>query len=405
MIDCYKSHLSYIYKRDYEEKIIEEHLVNFKQQISIFNANFLSSHLKGKVVHFWVTYRNPDDNWYSKSYVAKLDDEAMNLCSRDPKNGKICVMGSLFWDEYLTDLLNDYEKCFENEEYSENDEIICSEYLLKWKENILIDYNVVEHIKRLIATLKVFYKDEVYPIIQQKTKEFFPDYNLNFKEINARGLLLEILDFDVLASGRTVRAAKIKRIHGLFGGYPSYDPSGKQILPNNERIVIPPTVYSHGFGTFGIAEIGEGVFENLDKMKELVLPHTIKRISWSFWNCSNLESICIDNEYPYQKRFFKSIDGVLYNEDGTELLVFPNKHGVRYEVPEGVKRIGNRAFKTCTDIEELVLPSTLESIGINAFYRCVNLKRIIVNKEKDSIQIDKPFGSCGDVHPLWYWLA
>lgn len=49
MIDCYKSHLRYIYKRDYEEKIIEEHLVNFKQQISIFNANFLSSHLKGKV--------------------------------------------------------------------------------------------------------------------------------------------------------------------------------------------------------------------------------------------------------------------------------------------------------------------------------------------------------------------
>ena len=79
-------------------------------------------------------------------------------------------------------------------------------------------------------------------------------------------------------------------------------------------------------------------------------------------------------------------------------------HGIKYEIPEGVKRIGNKAFKDCVNLEELILPSTLEYVGINAFYRCENLKRIIVNNKKGTVKVEKLIGTYGNVNPKWYWL-
>lgn len=86
------------------------------------------------------------------------------------------------------------------------------------------------------------------------------------------------------------------------------------------------------------------------------------------------------------------------------MLAYPNMHGAIYEIPEGVKKIRNHAFKDCYNLEELTLPSTLEHIGINAFYRCENLKRIIVNREKGSIKIEGFWGDYGNVTPKWYWI-
>ncbi len=49
---------------------------------------------------------------------------------------------------------------------------------------------------------------------------------------------------------------------------------------------------------------------------------------------------------------------------------------VDFEVPEGVTRIGPKAFWKCTRLKRVTLPSTLVSIGEGAFAGCTNLKRI-----------------------------
>ncbi|MBR3149278.1 MAG: leucine-rich repeat protein [Eubacterium sp.] len=45
-------------------------------------------------------------------------------------------------------------------------------------------------------------------------------------------------------------------------------------------------------------------------------------------------------------------------------------------IPEGVKRIGQGAFCSCSSLESIILPSTLTYIGLEAFYECVNLTSV-----------------------------
>ena len=398
MIDCYNSRSTNL---DFDKDRVLKHFKCFKEHISIVNANYLSSHLKGKVSHKWITYRNPEQDWYSKNYIAVLDDDACSFCGIDHHNNYICVNGTLFWDEYITDLLSSYTEYHEGELYTQDDENKCLENLQEWKFRIKEDYDVIEHIKRLVWTLEVYFNNSNEQI-EMMAKEFFTEYEINFKEFNANGLQLEILGYTNYFDSRKYETARIKRIHGLFGGYTSYG-NKAPVLPNEPIVTIPMFVYAQGKGEFQVTEISEGVFENLTETKKIILPHSLIKIEWSFWKCRKLESIEV-NEIRYQRKHFKSIDGVLYNADTTELLAYPNMHGTIYEIPEGVKKIRNNAFKDCSNLEELTLPSTLEYIGINAFYRCENLKRIIVNRKKDSIEIEGFWGNYGNVTPKWYWL-
>lgn len=399
MIDCYNSRSINL---DFDKELILKHLQCFEEQINIVNANYLSSHLKGKVSHKWITYRNSEQDWYSKDYIAVLDDEAISFCGIDNHNSYICVSGTLFWDEYIKDLLWSYTEYHKGELYTPDDENKCLKSLQNWKSRIKEDYDVIEHIKRLVWTLEKYFKN-CNEQIEMMAKEFFSEYEVNFKEFNSKGLQLELLDYYTKDSYmRNYQTARVKHIHGLWGGYTSYG-NKEIVLPNESTVTIPMYVYARGKGEIQVTEVGKGVFDNLSETKKIILPHSLIKIDWSFWRCRKLESIEV-KEIQYQRKQFKSIDGVLYNADATELLAYPNMHGTIYEIPEGVKKIRKNAFKDCSNLEELILPSTLEHIGVNAFYRCENLKRIIVNKQKDSIEFEGFWGDYGNVNPRWYWL-
>ena len=156
-------------------------------------------------------------------------------------------------------------------------------------------------------------------------------------------------------------------------------------------------------GDFTIVEIGPGVFDSLTNTEIVKLPYTLSRIDWSFWKCSKLKSIEIAFHYSYMNTCFKSVDGVLYSEDGNTLYAYPNAHGTIYAVPEGVTSIHKMAFKSCDLLETLTLPSTLRHIGINAFYRCVSLKRIICEMGCQDFTFEGYMGQYGEVNPKWYF--
>ena len=50
-------------------------------------------------------------------------------------------------------------------------------------------------------------------------------------------------------------------------------------------------------------------------------------------------------------------------------------------IPEGVIRIGSHAFMGCKALESVTVPSTVREIGSSAFRRCTNLKSIEVPEE------------------------
>ena len=81
---------------------------------------------------------------------------------------------------------------------------------------------------------------------------------------------------------------------------------------------------------------------------------------------SVLENIFVDKE----NKDFKSIDGVLFNADGSELIMFPSGKDCRddqsYETPIQVKKIADYAFFNST-VREVELNDDAQEIGYSAF--------------------------------------
>ena len=65
---------------------------------------------------------------------------------------------------------------------------------------------------------------------------------------------------------------------------------------------------------------------------------------------------------------YKSIDGVLFNEDATVLIAYPSgKLGGSYIIPNGVTTIESQAFRSNVKISSITFPASLVLIGIQAF--------------------------------------
>lgn len=151
----------------------------------------------------------------------------------------------------------------------------------------------------------------------------------------------------------------------------------------------------------GVVEIALGQFSDCKGLESVSLPASIAKITtdWSgnsystvapsFWGSSKLTSISVDED----NMVYKSIDGVLYDRELTQLLVCPQgKVGV-VSVPEGVAKICRTAFVNCHQLESVVLPSSVDwiqttyySMGNSyssfeakpSFFGCENLVSIIV---------------------------
>ena len=70
-----------------------------------------------------------------------------------------------------------------------------------------------------------------------------------------------------------------------------------------------------------LTEIEEYAFINCDSLKSITLPASIMHIDYStaFFNCNNLQAIHIDEQSPA----YSSINGVVYDKDGTTLYIVP----------------------------------------------------------------------------------
>lgn len=81
---------------------------------------------------------------------------------------------------------------------------------------------------------------------------------------------------------------------------------------------------------------------------------------------SMLENIFVDKE----NKDFKSIDGVLFNADGSELIMFPSGKDYpddqSYDIPSQVKKIADYAFFNST-VREVELNDDAQEIGYYAF--------------------------------------
>lgn len=88
----------------------------------------------------------------------------------------------------------------------------------------------------------------------------------------------------------------------------------------------------------------------------------------------------------------------LYDKSGTTLISY-NEGNLfdRFEVPDGVTRIGDKAFKGNETIQKVVIPDSVKWIEDRAFYGCENLQKVKLGKglgQTDSMSGSSIFYDC-----------
>ena len=120
----------------------------------------------------------------------------------------------------------------------------------------------------------------------------------------------------------------------------------------------------------GVLEIGTHAFENCNDLTDVTIPVSVASIVGNPFDFAQLE-LKLAPENPD----FSLIDGVLFDQTGTRLLVYPcGRPGDTYEVPEGTVEIGEFAFAGCQQLSAVTIPESVTVIGSNSFWNCENLR-------------------------------
>ncbi len=148
----------------------------------------------------------------------------------------------------------------------------------------------------------------------------------------------------------------------------------------------------------GLTSIGSLAFYNCKKLESITLPKSITSIGYhAFWGCSSLKSISIPENVskidlgafrdcsslseiavdPANKYFSTDENGVLFNRNKTELILYPVGNArTSYTIPDNVTTIGYLAFSKTNNLSTITIPASVTSIDSCAFPRCQNISDV-----------------------------
>ena len=123
----------------------------------------------------------------------------------------------------------------------------------------------------------------------------------------------------------------------------------------------------------GLVEIGSEAFEACDALTSITIPSSVTTMEYAICNASNLQEFIVAPSNTY----FKAVDGVLMNYDGTKIVNYPTGKVGAYTVPQEVTSIGHSAFQYACGIDELILDEGIVEIDGYALFGCLGLKEIV----------------------------
>jgi len=175
---------------------------------------------------------------------------------------------------------------------------------------------------------------------------------------------------------------------------------------NEESIVIPSYVIEED-RAYVITTIGDQCFANNQSILEVeILDNIVEIGSWAFEK-SNIRKITMTDSVKKLNYYgcfgnLEQLEEITISENITAIThsTFSNdKNLKKVNIPNSVTVIEDYAFINCYRMEEIIMPERLESIGISAFENVGysgygnNLKKIVLNEGLKTIG-EKAFRSC-----------
>ena len=157
---------------------------------------------------------------------------------------------------------------------------------------------------------------------------------------------------------------------------------------NLERIVLPNSVTTMNLYAFygctslvsvtlseKLTELKTNAFGSCPNLREIHIGKELNAIDGdAFADCTSIMEFSVDEA----NSFFTQDGGVLYTKDMSVLKIFPLAlYAKEFRVPDGVKSIGEYAFRNNRNINVVVLPESITRIETSAFnssaIRSINL--------------------------------
>lgn len=115
----------------------------------------------------------------------------------------------------------------------------------------------------------------------------------------------------------------------------------------------------------GVKELANNAFYSCTSLKIVRIGKSLADIGFNFtWQHGSVENFYVNAENPV----YSSENGVLFNKNKTELIVYPvGNTRDTYNIPEGVEIIAVDAFANAKNLQKIKLPESIKEIGINAF--------------------------------------
>lgn len=133
----------------------------------------------------------------------------------------------------------------------------------------------------------------------------------------------------------------------------------------NDAFAFCPGLTSITIGN-GVQSI-EDAFESCINLTNVVIGRSVKNIGGApFYSCFALSTISVDAQNPD----YSSSEGVVFNKHQTVLIKCPEGKAGKYTIPNGVSKIADSAFQSCTHLTNITLPKSVTKIGDQAFYLC-----------------------------------
>lgn len=161
----------------------------------------------------------------------------------------------------------------------------------------------------------------------------------------------------------------------------------------------------------GVASIEARAFFNCEKLTGITIPSSTANIGdWAFHGCRRLRDVAIPASVmsigtaPFAEctggitvaaanPAYRSVDGVLFDKNGTTLIQCPGGKTGNYVIPAGVIRIGEFAFSVCAGLTGITIPEGVTHIGSEAFCLCLSLTFVTIPSSVVSIA-NLAFAAC-----------